>query len=199
MPGTGPTGPGDGADRAVPLPVLRTARLTVRRMEPPDAVALATYRSDPQVARYQGWDVPFTPAQARALVAESAAAQALPDVWVQLAVVDRASGTLVGDLAVHVEDHGRQARVGVTLARAHQGRGYATEALGALLDHLLGPAGLHRVVADCDARNNASARLLERVGMRREAHHRSAAWWKGEWTDELVFAVLANERPSAGG
>ena len=67
------------------------------------------------------------------------------------------------------------------VARAGHARGYT--------EH-----GIHRIFADCDARNVRSVALLERVGMRREAHHRKSAWWKGEWTDEYVYAVLAGER-----
>ncbi len=181
------------------LPELRTARLLVRRMVPADAPSLAAYRSDPEVARYEGWHAPYPRASAEAFVQEMAVARAVPGSWVQLAVVVRATGEHVGDLGVQLTDEGRQARVGITLAAAAQHHGYASEALGALLDHLLGAAGLHRVVAECDARNRSSAALLERVGMRLEAHHRSASWWKDEWTDELVFAVLAAERaPGAG-
>ncbi|MCV2393516.1 GNAT family N-acetyltransferase [Actinotalea sp. M2MS4P-6] len=171
--------------------VLRTPRLVIRSMTAEHARTLAAYRSEPEVARYQSWDAPFTLAQARAFVAEVAGRDPVsPGRWVQLAV--EADGEHVGDLAVRVDPDGEQARVGVTFAGAAQGRGYATEALDALVDHLFS-AGLHRVVADCDARNTASARLLERVGMRREAEHRSAAFWKGEWTDEYVYAVLRDE------
>jgi aminoglycoside 6'-N-acetyltransferase len=70
---------------------------------------------------------------------------------------------------------------------------FATEAVTALPDYLFHTRGRHRVAADCDPRNLASVALLERVGMRREAHHRRSAWWKGEWTDEFRSAVPADE------
>ena len=174
---------------------LRTAHLTIRRLRASDAPALAAYRSDPDVARYQGWDTPVTLADAERFVEEVAGAQPLvPGEWYQLGIARRVDDVLVGDLGV-VVDAGdpRLARVGITLAADAQGMGYATEALAAVLDHLLVDHGLHRVSADCDTRNHASAALLARVGMRREAHHRRSSWWKGEWTDELVFAVLAQE------
>lgn len=179
---------------------LRTPRLVLRRFTPDDAPAFAAYRSDPDVARFQSWDAPFGLDQARAFIAElSDAHPDTPGEWFQLAVEEQATRTLVGDLAAFVDDDDpRLARVGVTFARSAQGRGYATEALTALLDYLLLTRGKHRVSADCDARNTASGALLRRVGMRQEATHRRSAWWKGEWTDEEVYAVLAEEWPAAG-
>ena len=168
-------------------------------MVPADAPTFAAYRSDPHVARYQGWEPPLALTAAEAFVAAMAVVHAEPGSWVQLSVVEQAGEAHVGDVAFCLTDDGRQARVGITIARSAQHRGYGAEALGALLDHLLGPAGLHRVLAECDARNTASARLLERVGMRLEARHLAASWWKGEWTDDLVFAVLATERSTTDG
>lgn len=176
---------------------LRTARLVLRRFRPDDAAAFAAYRSDPEVARYQGWDAPVPIEEAERFVTAMAAAHPdTPGEWFQIAV--EAEGRLVGDVAIHVDgDDPRLARLGFTLAPAEQGKGYATEAVRAALDYLFG-RGKHRVCADCDARNTRSAALLERVGMRREAHHVASAWWKGEWTDEYVYAVLASEWPTTG-
>lgn len=174
---------------------LRTARLVVRRFGRADVPTFAAYRSDPVVARYQSWDVPFSEEQAERFVAGlSDDHPDTPGSWFQFAVAESADGAHVGDVAAYVDaDDPRQARVGITLAADAQGRGYGTEALAGLLDYLLVDRGKHRVTADCDARNVASAKLLERVGMRREGHHLQSAWWKGEWTDEYVYAVLADE------
>lgn len=179
---------------------LRTQRLVLRRFTPDDAPAFAAYRSDPEVARFQSWTAPFGLDQAHDFVAGLADAHPdTPGEWFQLAVSEQATGMLVGDVAAYVDDEDpRLARVGVTFARSAQGHGYATEALTALLDYLLVTRGKHRVSADCDARNTASSALLRRVGMRQEALHRRSAWWKGEWTDEEVYAVLAEEWPPTG-
>ena len=174
---------------------LRTARLVVRRFRPADVPTFAAYRSDPEVARYQSWDVPFSEEQAEQFVdGLSEDDPATPGSWFQFAVAEADSGTHIGDVAAYVDaDEPRQARVGVTLAADAQGRGYGAEALARLLDYLLVDRGKHRVTADCDARNVGSAKLLDRVGMRREAHHLRSSWWKGEWTDEYVYAVLADD------
>lgn len=183
------TGPDRGFEE------LGTARLVVRRFRPADVPTFAAYRSDPEVARYQSWDVPFSEEQAERFVdGLSEDDPDTPGSWFQFAVAEAAGGAHVGDVAAYVDaDDPRQARVGVTLAADVQGRGYGTEALTALLDYLLVDRSKHRVTADCDARNVASARLLARVGMRREAHHLRSSWSKGEWTDEYVYAVLADE------
>ena len=110
----------------------------------------------------------------------------------------RGTDRLIGDCAAHVDaDDPRQAEIGFTLAPEHQGHGYATEAVRRLLHYLLVERGKHRVSATCDARNTRSAALLERVGMRREGHLLESTWSKGEWTNDLLYAVLRREWPPA--
>ena len=173
---------------------FETERLTVRAMRPSDAEALAAYRNDPGVARYQDWELPFTPQMARRLIAAMDGISApVPNEWVQMAIEDR-DGALVGDLAVYVDTDVRVALIGYTLAAAHHGRGYATEAAGALVDRLFGVLGVHRVAATLDPENTASARLLERLGFRYEGRGRGAAYVRGGWADDDRYAILADER-----
>jgi RimJ/RimL family protein N-acetyltransferase len=98
----------------------------------------------------------------------------------------------VGHISLTVEPH-RQGEIGFIFHPDHQGRGYATEAAAAVLAIAFGAYGLHRVFGRLEARNVASARVLEKLGMRREAHLRENEWIKGEWQSELVYAVLARE------
>ncbi|MFO0798399.1 MAG: GNAT family protein [Gemmataceae bacterium] len=171
-------------------PVVRTDRLVLRRLAPADAGPIAGYRSLPDVARYQSWEA-FSPADAARLVAaQQGVVPNTPGTWLQLAITK--DGGVVGDCGLHFLDD-RQAEVGVTLAGAHQGRGYAAEALRAVLDYLFGTLGKHRVVATTDARNRPAAALFERLGFRREAHFVRNVWFKGEWGDEFLFARLAEE------
>jgi aminoglycoside 6'-N-acetyltransferase len=117
-------------------------------------------------------------------------------------MVEAATGAHIGDVAAGVDaDEIRLATIGVTLATSAQGQGYAGEAVAWLLDYLFLDRRKHRVTADCDARNSKVIALLEHLRMRREAHHLHSAWWKGEWVDEYVYALLAREwleRPSPG-
>jgi RimJ/RimL family protein N-acetyltransferase len=180
---------------------LRTSRLLVRRFRASDAATLAAYRSDPDVARYQGWTVPYTQEAAeRFVVALDDQHPGTPGDWFKFAVEERATGTHLGDLALHTHDDPRVATVGVTFAAAARGRGYATEALGALLDHLFTVRRLHRVIADCDPRNHAAIALLRRLGFRHEGHHLASYWDATEgWLDEDLFALLADEWPVGAG
>jgi RimJ/RimL family protein N-acetyltransferase len=181
------------------LPSLETQRLRIRIFRDSDLEAFLAYRNDPLVAEYQGWDVPYARERAREFVAEMKTRQLAPGEWLQLAVELRASPLslgdgIIGDLAVHLmQADPRQAYLGYTFARAYWGQGYATEAVRRLLDHLFRDLGLHRVVAECDVLNDASQRLLERLGFRREAHLVENLWFKGRWSSEYHYAMLQKE------
>jgi aminoglycoside 6'-N-acetyltransferase len=169
-----------------------TERLVIRRFRAEDAEAFAAYRSDPDVARYQSWDTPVSLAEAADHIRRFAAADPGAPGWFQYAVEHRAEGVLIGDVGVCLGDNLMQAEIGFTFAPAYQGKGYATEAVRCVLARLFA-SGIHRVSAGCDARNTASARLLERVGFRREGLREEFTWIKGEWTDELLFGLLARD------
>ncbi|HEX2373074.1 MAG TPA: GNAT family protein [Actinomycetota bacterium] len=177
---------------------LTSERLVLRRFRPEDLEAFVAYRSNPEVARYQSWETPYRLTQARQFLRELQATHPdTPGEWFQFAVARRGVDRLIGDCAAHVRaDDPRQAEIGFTLAPERQGHGYATEAVGRLLHYLLVERGKHRVSATCDDRNTRSAAVLERVGMRREGHLRESTWSKGEWTSDLLSAVLRGEWPA---
>lgn len=172
---------------------MLTRRLVIRRFHQDDAAALASYRSDPEIARYQSWTTPVSLEAASELVGTFAAGDPRAPGWFQYAIELRSHHTLIGDVGVNLHDNLMQAEIGFTLAPGHQGRGYATEALRRVLVHLFTDRGLRRISADCDARNLRSARLLERLGFRREGHRLASTWIKGEWTDDLLFGLLAED------
>lgn len=177
------------------FPRLSTPRLRLRRFRAGDAEALAGYRSDPAVARYQSWDVPYPVEEARRFASAMATEPAdVPGEWVQVAVTLAEDDTLVGDCAFAPHAHEpRTVEIGYTIAPEHQGRGYAREAVSSLLGHLFEQLGKHRVTASCDPRNVASVSVLEAVGMRREGHLVDSTWAKGEWADDVLFAILGRE------
>lgn len=171
--------------------MLTTERLVIRRFRAEDTAAFAAYRSDPEVARYQSWDTPLSLEAAARTVAGFAADDPEMTGWFQWAV--DLDGTLIGDVGVNVHPNRMQADIGFSIAAAHQGRGYGTEAVGRMVEYLFTSRGLHRISAECDARNVRSARLLEKVGFQREGMLRRNTWIKGEWTDDLLFGLLASE------
>lgn len=173
---------------------FKTERLTVRAMRSSDVTAFATYRNQPDVARYQDWELPYTRDLAHLLIDEMEGLSGpVPGEWVQLAI-DDGGDTLVGDLAVFVDTDVRLAMIGYTMGPAHQGRGYASEAAGALVDRLFERLHVHRVAATLDPANVPSARLLERLGFRYEGCGLKAAYVRGEWADDDRYAILAEER-----
>lgn len=170
----------------------------LRRFRPEDLPDLVAYRSDPDVARYQSWEAPYPAHRASRMLTELELRHPdTPGHWFQFAVARSGDDRLIGDCGVHVpDDEPRVAELGFTFATRWQGSGYATEAVRRLLDYLFDDRAKHRVYASCDPRNVRSAALLRRVGMRREGLCRRSLWSKGEWTDEELFAVVADERPS---
>jgi RimJ/RimL family protein N-acetyltransferase len=151
---------------------IATERLDLRPFEPGDLDALVAIHGDPEVVRYLYFDVRDRD-ELRGVLGEKAQRTALEKEGdgLNLAAVLRATGELVGDVVLfwRSEEH-RQGEVGYIMHPAHGGRGYATEAARALLRIGFEELGLHRICGRLDARNTASARVLERLGMRREAH-----------------------------
>lgn len=170
---------------------LESPRLILRHFKPADLPTLLAYRNDSEVARYQGWRSP-TEAEAQALIdVQSVQPVAVPEQWLQIALELKATGQHIGDLAFKVADE--QAVFGYSLSHAFQGQGLMTEAASTLLTFLFAELRLHRVSAQADVRNSSSVRLLERLGLRREAHYLEAHFLRGEWTSEYLYAVLARE------
>ena len=175
--------------------LLTTERLKLRSFQTQDIEPFSAYRSDPAVAQYQGWEAPYSIEQATAFVAEMQnCVLGTPGEWYQIAIEREVDGQLLGDVAVHtLAEDGKQAEIGFTLARDYHGQGFAREAVTAVFTHLFTQLNFHRLIAICDVENIASQRLLERLGMRREAHYVENYWFKGAWHSEYLYAILHHE------
>jgi len=183
--GTPPAGPTEApAAPPGPDPLARTERLVVRRFRPTDGPGLHAILSRPEAVRFEPYGVQDAAACER--IARDRAAD--PCFW---AVERAADGVLLGTLYLAPAEDPAWAtyEVGFVFHPDHWGRGYATEAARALLDHVFGDLGAHRVLAHCDPR----------LGMRREGLHRRAASFAADdagrpvWHDVAVYAVLAEE------
>lgn len=174
---------------------LHTKRLLIRNFAASDLEAFLAYRNDPEVAKYQGWSIPYLREKGEAFIAEMKDAHAPKQgQWMQLALESKDTGVLIGDVAFCIKDEDmRQAVIGFTIAFAYWQIGFATEALTALLDYLFEDIDLHRVTADCDTKNIASWKTLEKLGFRREAHFVESLLIGNEYTSEYFYALLQRE------
>lgn len=145
---------------------LVTPRLRLRRSRPEDAETISAYRSDPEVHRYQGWER-TDPEGVRGEIEEMASRDpGAPGGWMQLSVEDREAGQLVGDVGLSpADDEPGVIKIGYTMSPSFQGRGYATEAVAALIAYAFDTLGADVVRAYASAENLPSIRVAEKVGM----------------------------------
>ncbi len=185
-------------DAVAPDWPVETSRLSLRPFVEGDFAAMHAMRSDRDVTRYL-YGATLSPEETRDLLEQKIAATSWQREgdWLSAAAVERASGITVGDLAMRwVSERDRTAEIGFVFDPRQQGRGFATEAARALVDWTFTSAGFHRVIGRTEARNTASARVLEKLGMRLEARFVENEWVKGEWQSEHVYAVLDREWPA---
>ncbi|MEV4669197.1 GNAT family N-acetyltransferase [Microbacterium sp. LWO12-1.2] len=172
-----------------------TTRLLLRPITAGDAVTMHSYKSDPDAVRY----VPYAPltldeVEQRIATTWSRTVFTTEGDGVCLAVEERESGALVGDVVLFWRSEtDRAGEVGYIFAPRFSGRGYASEAVDALLALGFDGLGLHRIAARIDERNTASARVVERLGFRREARLVESEWFKEEWTTLLIYGLLETE------
>jgi RimJ/RimL family protein N-acetyltransferase len=173
---------------------LVLARLRIREWRLGDWPAAHEYASDPEVVRYLDWG-PNTEAETRAFIRETMRTRRKrPRTRYDLAVALRSTDRVIGGARLWIEStQHREGSIGYTLARSNWGQGYATEVAAGLLRLGLETLGLHRIHAIVEPENVASARVLEKVGMRREGHLRDHRFAKGRWRDSLLYAIVAGE------
>ncbi|GIH71275.1 GNAT family N-acetyltransferase [Sphaerimonospora thailandensis] len=174
---------------------ITTRRLLLRPFTSGDLDAVHAYESLPDVARYLYWqprDLDASRASLDAKITRTALHQE-GDV-IELAIILADSGEVIGStLLIWTSREHRQGEIGYILHPHHHGRGYAGEAAREMLRLGFDQLGLHRVTGRLDARNAASAAVLRKLGMRQEAHLLDNEYVKGEWTSEIVYAVLEHE------
>ena len=180
---------------------LTTPRLTLRPYEPGDLAALHDMFGREDVCRYLPWG-PMDLDQARAKLEQRLRQTGIENERdaIVVAAVEAASGRHVGEFMIKVTNReSRQGEIGWSLHPDAHGRGLATEGAREILRVGFDELGLHRIIAESDPRNAASIRVMERLGMRREAEFAESWFLKGEWVGETIYAILDSEwRASAG-
>jgi RimJ/RimL family protein N-acetyltransferase len=174
---------------------LTTERLTLRPYQPDDLEALLDLFGREEVCRFLNWP-PMDREGARSLLARRITQTRLEKDGDGLALLaeERASGRFAGELVLALKsESSRQGETGWAIHPDWQGRGLATEGAREMLRLGFETVGLHRIIAECDPRNDASIRVMERLGMRPEAHLVENEFLKGEWIGSVIYAMLESE------
>jgi|WetSurMetagenome_2_1015567.scaffolds.fasta_scaffold75192_2 RimJ/RimL family protein N-acetyltransferase len=174
-------------------PNLSTRRLLLRPLELADAETMFRYRSRADVSRYQIWR-PADESEVRACIEKQNGLElGVRGTWFSLAITLRENGMMIGDIGLHFpENDSAQAEIGITLTPGYRHRGLAAEALTEVCRFAFTSLEKDRVYASVDPRNKASIRLLERVGMSREAFMPASMVIRGELVDDAIYAVRKN-------
>jgi RimJ/RimL family protein N-acetyltransferase len=175
--------------------MLESSRLILRSLTTVDADDLLEYQSNPDVIRFIPW-----PVRDREMVAEAITkllefiGSGEPGLNQTYAMELKSSGKVIGQVNYMFKDgHDFQREIGYVINPAFGGQGYVHEALVAMVTHVFDVGDVQRVYAKIDARNTASEKVARRLGMRKEAHHIRDDFFKGEWTDSLIYAILKSE------
>lgn len=178
-----------------PAEPIFTPRLILRPHRPTDLDDLTRFHSDPEVVRYVPWPVRNREATREAL--SQKISRGHPDdaeAWLVLAMERTEDGRVIGEVLLKRDPENRRlGEIGYAVAQDAWGHGYVPEAARAVLDFGFGTLGMHRISAICDVRNDGSWRVMEKLGMRREAHFLENSWFKDEWTSTYEYALLARE------
>ncbi|MGJ5676870.1 MAG: GNAT family N-acetyltransferase [Nostochopsis sp.] len=174
-------------------PVL-TKRLIIRRLKEADLPDFMAYRSHPEVLRYLAEESLTEEIAMRFLAHQATLEIGEQRVAISFAIHHIADAKTIGEVSIDLlPKEQSQGEIGWLLHPDYQGHGYATEAAQVLLNYVFAERQLHRITSGCDARNTASVRLMERLGMRREGHLKQSKFMKGTWQDEYIYALLRDE------
>ena len=173
---------------------IETDRLIIRHLTLNDLADFHVYRSNPEVTKYQGFDV-MSMEEAETFIRDNAQKQfGKAGEWVQYAIENKESGKLVGDCAIKLDQYDtRIAEIGITISHLEQKKGFAKEAMLGILSFLFDQKNVHRVSEIVDAENQASISLLKSIGFRQEGHFIENVFFKGKWGSEFQYALLKRE------
>lgn len=171
--------------------LLETKRLIIREFTFEDFSAVHLYASNPEVAKYMIWG-PNTEEETKAFIKRTIDMQQESSrTGYELAVILKENGQLIGGCGIHAE--GTNGEIGYCFHPDYWGYGYASEAAKALLTFGFQELKLHRIYATCRPSNIGSAKVMEKIGMKREGHLREHMLVKGEWKDSFLYSILVHE------
>ena len=173
---------------------ILTPRLRIRNLKLTDLNDFNIYRSNPDVTKYQGFDI-MTIEQANEFIKGQLDKKfGKAGEWVQYGIENLITGKIIGDCAIRLNpDDVRMAEIGITISHLEQKKGYGKEVLLGILTFLFNIKNIHRVVEIVDIENIPSISLLKSIGFRLEGHFVENIFFKGKWGSELQFAMLKRE------
>lgn len=171
-----------------------THRLFIRNLKLTDLSDFHIYRSNPEVTKYQWFDV-MSIKQAEEFIKEQTDKKfGQAGEWVQYGIESNASKKIIGDCAIRLNHYDtRIAEIGITISHLEQKKGYAKEALLGILTFLFDVKKIHRIVETVDTENIASINLLKSTGFKQEGHFIENIFFKGNWGSEFQYAMLKRE------
>lgn len=180
--------------------MIKTKRTFLRALQPSDRDSFFSYRSDAKTNQYQGW-IPKTIKDVDDFIARSSHQIDQPESWFQLVIIHTLTQNMIGDIGIHfIGADSQQCELGITLRKDNQGKGFAAEVMEATIDFLFNDLKKHRITTSIDPKNTSSIQLVERLGLRKEAHFKASYFFNGQWTDDVIYAILSKEwdikRPS---
>lgn len=173
---------------------INTTRLLLRPIQMDDAASIFQYRSNAQVNQYQGW-IPKTICDVHDFINKKVSPEInQPDTWFQFVILKKDDNELIGDIGVHfLDSDNSQVELGCTLNLKYHGKGFAFEAIKAMINYLFDELGKRRIIASIDSRNHPSIRLIERLGFRKKAHIKESPTQNNACADDLIYAILKDE------
>ena len=173
---------------------IQTSRLNIRHLKLSDLFDFHIYRSNPEVTKYQGFDV-MTIEQAEKFIKDNSTKHfGKAGEWVQYGIENIKTRQFIGDCAIKLDPYDiRIAEIGITISHIEQKKGYAKEVLHGILTFLFDRKEIHRVVEIVDAENKASINLLKSIGFKQEGHFIENIFFKGKWGSEFQYAMLKRE------
>ena len=173
---------------------ISTDHLTIRALKIQDLAYFHEYRSNPDVTKYQGFDVMNMKEADKFILQNSKKTYGKAGEWVQYAIALKDTDQLIGDCAIQLKlDDPRIAEIGITISHLHQKKGYAKEAVRGILAFLFEEKGLHRIIARFGEANIGSMKVLESLKFRREGYFIENVFFKGAWDSEYQYAMLRKE------
>ena len=172
---------------------LETERLLIRDLTLNDKQAIFNYRSDAEANKFQSW-IPEALEDVEQFIERNNKEFNQPESWYQVLITEKDTKAVIGDIGIHFFGaENLQTVLGITLNKDFQGRGYASEALNGVINFLFSDLKKHRIMASVDPENIDSLKLMERIGFRKEGHFVKSLFWKNNWTDDVIYALLREE------